>query len=173
MRSGVLEEIKNSMMQKALKLAVAESLTSGNIQKMIGSVSGASNFFEGGLTAYSLDQKVRHLGVDRSHAAEVDCVSEQVAAQMARGACNLFAADVGMATTGYAEPYPEQDVSSPFAYIAICVKTPNGFKTVYQEKVDGKGLNREEMQNFTAVTALHALQEYLVGETTGRKSSSD
>lgn len=164
MKSGVLEEIKKIMMQKALKLAVAESLTSGNIQKMIGSISGASNFFEGGVTTYSLDQKVRHLGVDRSHAAGVDCVSEQVAAQMARGVCNAFSADVGIATTGYAEPYPEQNVTNPYAHIAICVKTADGFQTVYQDKVEGRDLNREEMQSFISGAALNALKNYLVGE---------
>ncbi len=163
MQSEVLEEIKKIMVQKSLKLAVAESLTSGNIQKMIGSISGASNFFEGGITTYSLDQKVRHLGVDRSHAAEVDCVSDQVAMQMAQGVCNAFSADIGIATTGYAEPYPEQNVLNPFAYIAICVKTADDFKTVYQEKTEGKGLNRGEMQNFISTTALHALRDYLTG----------
>ncbi len=164
MRAAVLEEIKNTMVPKALTLAVAESLTSGNIQKMLGSISGASNFFEGGMTTYSLDQKVKHLGVDRSHALEVDCVSERVAMEMAQGICNAFSADIGIATTGYAEPYPEQAVLNPYAYIAICVKTASGFKAVHKEKADGKGLNRQEMQNHISSTALHALREFLANE---------
>ena len=51
-----------------LTLAVAESLTCGHLQAAIGAISGASEFFRGGLTAYTLAQKVRHLGVDRAAA---------------------------------------------------------------------------------------------------------
>ena len=58
-----------------LTLAAAESLTCGRVQAAIGSVSGASEYFLGGITAYSLDQKVRHLGVERAAAARVNSVS--------------------------------------------------------------------------------------------------
>jgi nicotinamide-nucleotide amidase len=51
-----------------LTLAVAESLTCGQVQAKIGTVAGASRYFLGGITAYSLAQKVRHLGVNRAHA---------------------------------------------------------------------------------------------------------
>src|SRR4051794_32647968 len=87
-------------------LSVAESLTSGQVQTRIGAISGASQFFLGGVTAYTLEQKVQLLGVDRSLAEPVDCVSAEVAEQMARGACRLFGSDVSIATTGYAEPAP-------------------------------------------------------------------
>lgn len=110
-------------------LSVAESLTSGHLQVLIGGISGASEFFRGGVTAYTLDQKVRHLGVDRAAAAAVDCVSEEIARQMARGACALFGSDVGVATTGYAEPAPAQGVTTPFACWAIaCRKEDNGYQ---------------------------------------------
>ena len=62
----------------ALTLAVAESLTSGHLQTAIGARSGASNFFLGGITAYSIDQKVTHLGVDRDEAEATEAVSEKV-----------------------------------------------------------------------------------------------
>ena len=102
-----------------LTLAVAESMTCGQVQAAIGAVSGASNFFLGGITAYTLDEKVQHLGVNRTAAKKVNCVSAEVALQMARGACRLFGSDLGMATTGYAEPAPEQGVIEPFAWWAL------------------------------------------------------
>ena len=49
------------------------------MQARIGEISGASNFFLGGITAYSLDQKVRHLGVDRTAARRVNSVSDESA----------------------------------------------------------------------------------------------
>src|SRR5688500_7487656 len=89
-----LERLKELMTHHALSLAAAESLTSGNIQARIGSISGASNFFAGGMTAYNIDQKVSLLGIDRAHAERVNCVSMVVAREMAEGVCNKFGTDV-------------------------------------------------------------------------------
>ena len=61
-----MSDLKALMMAEPRRtLAVAESLTSGRLQSRIGAITGASNFFLGGLTAYSLEQKVVLLGVDR------------------------------------------------------------------------------------------------------------
>ena len=102
-----MTELKELMLQPARRtLAVAESLTCGRVQARIGAISGASEFFLGGITAYTLDQKVKHLGVDRAVAAPVNSVAAAVAEQMARGVCALFGSELGLATTGYAEPAP-------------------------------------------------------------------
>lgn len=86
-----MTDLKALMLQPPrLWLAVAESLTCGRLQARIGAISGASDFFMGGLTAYSLDQKVRHLGVDRAEAEAANSVSARIAEQMARGACVLL-----------------------------------------------------------------------------------
>lgn len=85
-----------------LTLAAAESLTCGRVQACIGAVPGASEFFLGGVTAYSLAKKVKLLGVNRAAAKKVNSVSAEVAEQMARGVCALFGSDLGIATTGYA-----------------------------------------------------------------------
>jgi PncC family amidohydrolase len=84
-------------------IAAAESLTGGHVQANIAMVSGASTYFLGGITAYNIHQKTEHLGVDGRHAAEVNCVSQQVVREMATGARAMFGADIGIATTGYAE----------------------------------------------------------------------
>jgi nicotinamide-nucleotide amidase len=84
-----------------LMLAVAESLTAGHLQARIAAVSGASDYFLGGVTAYSLEQKVKLLGVNRAHAKRVNCVSQRVAVEMAHGVMELFGADLTAATTGW------------------------------------------------------------------------
>src|SRR5205085_7030028 len=100
----IMIELKSLMLGKPrLTLAVAESLTSGHVQSGVGAISGASNFFLGGITAYSLEEKVNLLGVDRRAARKVDCVSAEVAREMARGVCRVFGSELGVATTGYAE----------------------------------------------------------------------
>src|SRR5688572_2412301 len=104
MTIGDLKELMGR--EPRLTLAVAESLTAGQVQARVAAISGASNFFLGGITAYTLEQKAKHLGVDRVAAKRVNGVSAEVAEQMALGVCRLFGADVGVATTGYAEPAP-------------------------------------------------------------------
>src|ERR1017187_9882269 len=114
-----------------LTLAVAESLTSGRLQARIGAISGASEFFLGGVTAYSLDEKVRHLGIDRAEACAVNSVSARVAEQMARGACVLFGA-----RTGSAEPSAEWNVAEPFAWWGLARLQPGGDFAVSSARVD-------------------------------------
>jgi nicotinamide-nucleotide amidase len=144
-----------------LTLAVAESLTSGRLQARIGAISGASHFFLGGMTAYSLDQKVRHLGVDRAAAAAVNCVSAEVAAQMARGACELFGSDLALATTGYAEPSIEWNVPHPFAWYALAHrKGPDDF-LIQTFQIDCPTLDRTAVQDRVAEAALAKLMDHL------------
>jgi nicotinamide-nucleotide amidase len=151
-----------------LTLAVAESLTSGRLQARIGEISGASDFFLGGVTAFSLDLKVRLLGVDRVEAQSVDCVSSRVAEQMARGACVLFDADLAVATTGYAEPSPALKVDAPFAWWAVARRLKSGDFTVFGGRVEFPGLSRVEVQERVAQAALDALVGWLRATSAGR-----
>jgi nicotinamide-nucleotide amidase len=157
-----MNELKELMLQPPkLTLAVAESMTSGRIQARVGAISGASNFFSGGITAYNLDQKVRHLGVDRAAATAVNCVSAGVAEQMARGVCALFGADVGVATTGYAEPSADPVVPDPFAWWAIAWRQRDGSSATRSGRVDCPGASRVAAQEQVAEAALAALVAWL------------
>ena len=141
-----------------LTLAVAESLTCGNLQARIGAISGASNFFLGGITAYTLEQKIRHLGVTRELAAPVNCVSGQVAIAMAQGARRLFAADIALATTGYAEPDPAQAIARPFAWIALAAAAG---KTLARRIDCPAALPRVAVQQHIAAAASDMLLDFL------------
>jgi nicotinamide-nucleotide amidase len=154
---------REAALRSHLTLAVAESLTTGNLQAMIGATSGASSFFEGGITTYSLEQKVRFLDVDRAHAAQVNSVSQRVAEEMARGVCLRFDCDIGMGTTGYAEPDAANGVDAPFAYYAVWRRDGRSQEgsVVARERVAGDGLDREEMQRHVAEQALLALVRYM------------
>ncbi|HMD59784.1 MAG TPA: nicotinamide-nucleotide amidohydrolase family protein [Opitutaceae bacterium] len=164
-----MSELKGLMLgNPRLTLAVAESVTSGRLQARIGAISGASEFFLGGVTAYTLDGKVRHLGIDRAEAAAVNCVSARVAEQMARGACVLFGADVGAATTGYAEPSAEWRVAEPFAWWGLARLQPGGDFAVASGRVDCHGLSRADAQERVAGAALDALVRWVRGTAAAR-----
>ncbi|MFT3869070.1 MAG: nicotinamide-nucleotide amidohydrolase family protein [Nibricoccus sp.] len=156
------QELKHLMLAAPkLTLGVAESLTCGNLQAKIGSVSGASEFFCGGLTAYALEQKVRHLGVERAQAEAVNSVSAPVAEQMALGASRLFGTDLGLATTGYAEPDPGRNVREPFAFWALAHVRPGKETLVFSGRIECVGASRTEAQQWVADAALGELVGYL------------
>ncbi|MFK5969695.1 MAG: CinA family protein [Candidatus Marithrix sp.] len=150
----IITEIKETFLKNNYKLAVAESLTCGYIQTMIGQTSGVSGFFVGGIITYSLATKCNLLQVDREYAKSVNCVSELVAKQMAIGACRLFEVNVSIATTGYAEPAMDEKI--PFAYVAVKVNN-----SIFSKRVIAPNMNRIEVQQYISMTALSYLLECL------------
>lgn len=94
-------EILAWMVQHKATLSTAESCTSGRIAAILTSVSGASDYFQGGMVAYQDAIKERFLDVDAAIIAEHDVVSREVAEQMVRGCIRLFGTDFAIASTGY------------------------------------------------------------------------
>lgn len=157
-------ELKTLILREPrLTLSVAESMTCGRVQARIGEISGASEFFLGGLTAYTLEQKVTHLGVNRAAARRVQCVSAGVAEEMARGVCGLFGSDLGLATTGFAEPAPDADSPHPFAWWALAHRRARGrgFIHVRSGRVECPGAKRVEAQAIVALAVVAELVDYL------------
>ena len=155
-------ELKQLLTRRpALTLAVAESLTAGHVQAQVASVSGASDYFLGGVTAYSLDEKVKLLGVNRTHARAVDCVSQRVVVEMAAGVVKLFNADLGVATTGYAEPAPKQKVKLPQAWWALCHRYRGGAAMILSGFVEVLDADRITVQTRVAEVVLGELVKYL------------
>ena len=151
-------ELKRLMLRRPkLTLAVAESLTAGHLQAQIAAVSGASGYFLGGLTAYTLRQKVKLLGVSPAHARRVNCVSQRVAVEMAYGVMERFGADLAAATTGYAEPDRAAGVKAPMAWWAICQRLPNGKLALNSGTIEVPGANRTEAQERIARDVLGLL----------------
>jgi PncC family amidohydrolase len=100
-----LEELVGQMLaQRKLTLAVAESCTGGLLGHRITNVPGSSEYFEGGIIAYSYDAKERLLGVHHDTLYERGAVSEETALEMARGVRRALGTDVALSITGIAGP---------------------------------------------------------------------
>ena len=146
-------QLKEQLKRLELTICTAESLTAGLLSSTIASVSGSSAYLLGGVCTYTLESKVYLLGVDLAEAKASDCVSGEVAVQMAAGALRLFGADIAISTTGYSEPNPALGIGAPFAY--VCVKVKGRPTTTIL--VEGPGLNRTEMRTLVVETALTRL----------------
>lgn len=108
-------------LRKEETIAVAESVTSGLLQFEFSTIPEASLFFQGGITAYNIGQKYKHLQVEPIHAKNTNCVSQKVAIEMALNTCRLFSSHWGIAVTGYASPVPESN-NKTYSFYAISYK---------------------------------------------------
>lgn len=95
------ERIRKYMVCQHLTLSTAESCTSGRIAAILTSVSGASDYYQGGMVVYQDELKTRFLGVSSELIAEHDVVSEAVVRQMAIGCLELYRTDYCICSTGY------------------------------------------------------------------------
>lgn len=124
-----VESAENALLMKLRAeggtLAVAESCTGGLLAKRITDVPGCSDVFAGGCVTYSNEAKMRLLGVKKETLDSFSAVSEQTAAEMARGIRLALGTTMGLATTGYAGPgggTPDKPVGTVF----VAVSTANG-----------------------------------------------
>lgn len=86
------------------RLATAESCTGGWIAKVLTDVAGSSQWFDGGVVAYSNAAKIELLGVPSETLAVHGAVSEETVRAMADGARRRFAVDLAVAVSGIAGP---------------------------------------------------------------------
>jgi PncC family amidohydrolase len=115
---AVLERIRKKLLKNKVRVAVAESVTGGLIQFAFSNMPDATQFFQGGICAYNLGQKYKHLNVEPIHAQEVNCVSSQVAGEMAMNVSKMFNSNYGIGVTGFATPVPESN-NNIYAFFSI------------------------------------------------------
>ncbi len=115
----VSNEISTILVKRQRSLAVAESVTAGNLQAAFALAENASLFFQGGMTVYNLGQKCRQLDIEPIHAATCNCVSQKVSDRLALNIADKFLAYYGIGITGYAAPYPPEKITNLYAYVSV------------------------------------------------------
>lgn len=119
--------IVESAKAKAVKVAIAESLTAGLVCAAIADTSGASEVLLGGIVSYQDEVKHQLLGVSAQLMATQSAVDPEVAIQMASGARTKFSQAmsinpdtvIGISTTGVAGPDPVGNKSVGEVYIGV------------------------------------------------------
>ncbi|MBR4800128.1 MAG: CinA family protein [Clostridia bacterium] len=156
------DESLQSLAGKLLKmngrtLAVAESLTGGEICSRLTEVAGISeNFFEG-VVCYNRSSKINRLGVTKSLLGEYGAVSRETAYAMVEGLLKP-PVDIGLATTGLAGPTGDEGKPVGLVYIAV---GSGDFITVFEKKLSG---TRNEIRRAASNLALFYLVRYLRGD---------
>ncbi|HEC77459.1 MAG TPA: CinA family protein [Thermoplasmatales archaeon] len=152
----MMEKIAELLKKKKFWIATAESCTSGLVAHNLTNVPGSSEYFKGGVVAYSNEIKIKVLGVKKETLEKFGAVSHQTAYEMAHGVKNLMNVDIAISTTGIAGPgggTPEK----PVGLVYIGLATPDGVET---RKFIFEGNRIENKENFCKAS-LNMLLEYL------------
>lgn len=152
-KTVLLENIRENLISRKEKVAVAESVTSGFLQLAFSGMKDGVRIYDGGITCYNLVQKVRHLSVDPRHAEAVNCVSAKVAAEMAVNVAKMFSSDWGIGITGYATPVRESG-NEVFAFFSIAYRGT---------EIEGKKINHliDEPLNVQLAFTNEVLDQFL------------
>lgn len=140
------ERVAEVAREGAWTVAVAESLTSGNIACQLGAASDASSWFTGGVVAYASEVKFELLGVDPGPVVTALC-----AEQMARGVARLTGADFAVAVTGVGGPEPDEGHPAGTVFLAV---SSGADEVVTSHRFPG---NPQEVVKLATVTALQKL----------------
>ncbi len=113
MRSAT-DRVARALTGSTRTLSVAESLTGGMLTSQLAVGTNASEWFLGGIVAYTRETKQRVLAT-----GDGPLVSERTAREMADGVTQLFGSDVAMAVTGAAGPDGHDGAEPGDVWIAL------------------------------------------------------
>ncbi|RCW51516.1 MULTISPECIES: competence/damage-inducible protein A [unclassified Halanaerobium] len=101
---SLLEIFCDRLKKSGLTIATAESFTGGLLGKRLTELEGSSAYFKGGIIAYSSKAKKNILKINPNILEKYGAVSHETALAMAGNIADIFAADIGVSTTGVAGP---------------------------------------------------------------------
>jgi len=154
-----------------ISVSVAESVTAGAVGNSLCAEPGASNYFKGAITAYSIASKKEILGIDTKYAEETNHANPFTTLEMAKAVCKMFKSRFGIATTGYSLPYHREenkeknecalDIKKPYAYICLYDSLTNEEIIVREDfDYDENGNRATQRATVQAKVAIKATQMY-------------
>ncbi len=139
-------------------LSVVESCTAGQLSADITAVSGASQYFMGGIVAYSNELKSQLVGVNSQTIIDKGAVSQSTVIQMAEGGRQKLNTDYCVAISGVAGPTGGTEYN-PVGSIWIAIAGPNRTFSKHHQFGDHRGRNIQ----MAVASALNMLRCEILG----------
>jgi PncC family amidohydrolase len=146
------------LLDKGLKLVVAESCTGGLIGHRLTNIPGSSEYYLGSVTAYAYEAKERLLGVNHDTLTRFGAVSRETVLEMACGIRTALASHfplgsiLGAAVSGIAGPGGGMP-GKPVGLVWIGLSTPDG-DWAWKFQFQGDRLKNKELSADAALTLL-------------------
>jgi nicotinamide-nucleotide amidase len=153
------------LLSSGATVSVAESCTGGNISHLIVEIPGASNYFSGGIVAYSNQVKENLLGVKHQTLIKYGAVSREVVEEMAVGSLNLLSTDYSIAVSGIAGPDGGTS-DKPVGLVWIAVASVNSLEVEKYIFSNNRSINIQR----ASYSALNMLRKLLLKEHAALKN---
>lgn len=151
----VVKKIFDFLKEHNETLCVAESGTGGLISSFLTDQEGSSEFFVGGVVAYTWPVKIQQLKVPHSLLEQEGDVHPEVAQFMARGVRSLLKADWSLSITGVMGPENSRMYEAGQIFTAVSNKIFSQEEKVCSSKIEGA--NRMEVKRKSGIFCLDFL----------------
>ncbi len=152
-----MEEVVGKLLREAgMTVAVAESITAGMVCSRMTNVPGSSDFFLGGVVAYSIDAKRELLGLPEELLKDGAVFTEVVEA-MVVSVRKMFSADLAVATSGVAGPGTGGE-SKPPGTACVALAHDGGVISL-ERRLPG---HRQMVRNITTLAAMNMIRLHLL-----------
>ena len=148
--------IGEMLRDRGCTVSVAESFTSGRVASTLTSVPGASEYFIGGVVAYSEDIKREVLGVKSKTIERNGVVHHTTAIEMAQGISKVMSSDYALSTTGLAGPGGGTP-KLPVGTVCFAISGPQFIKS-YTKTIEG---DREDVVGASVELLLNKFKNIL------------
>ena len=156
MGDSVARKVGSYLAHNHLTLSVCESCTGGMLGALITSIPGSSEYFMGGILAYSDAIKRRVIGVKARTLNQHGAVSREVAREMALAVKKKMTSDIGISITGIAGPSGgSREKPVGLVYVGLAMK-----RRIVVKEFSFKG-GREVIRRSACQQALSLLHEIL------------
>jgi nicotinamide-nucleotide amidase len=156
-----LEQVTGELLSKRGEtIATAESCTAGGLAARISNIPGSSEYFLGGIVAYTADAKVEQLDVPRDVIEKHGLVSEETAREMAVGAKKRLGSTYALSITCAAGPEPHD--GAPPGTMCLGLAGPDDLVDARCIRVPG---DRAQVRSFAATFALSMLRTHLLAQS--------
>ena len=147
--------------RNGLTLATAESCTGGLIAAALTEIAGSSDVFDRGYVTYSNQAKIDMLGISPKTLDSFGAVSEQIAAEMAKGAQARSNVDLAVSVTGIAGPGGSDHKPEGRVCFGIAGQTI----TTHTETVEFGPLGRANVRTATVQHAMSLLTKFMTSSS--------
>ncbi|MEO4053450.1 competence/damage-inducible protein A [Solibacillus sp. CAU 1738] len=147
-----------TLLEKNCTIAAAESLTAGLFLSELAEIPGVSGALVGGVVTYTVDAKIKQLGIEPMLIEQYGVVSSECAAAMAEHVRVKFGTNIGIGLTGAAGPDAHGDQPAGTIWIGISIEGRD--IETYKLQLSGmRNTNRLRAVKFTCSYLIRLLKE--------------
>ncbi|KAF8848574.1 hypothetical protein BDZ45DRAFT_681150 [Acephala macrosclerotiorum] len=156
---AIVSEVASLLKERKESVSVAETAAGGIISAALLSTPGASGFYKGGLTLYTLESRIAFAGWTQENITNYKGPTTDIVAGLASNVRAQLGSTYTICESGTAGPTGGNTPNRTPGYVALAVATESG---VYKRELStGLGGNREANMIQFAVEALGLLKDVL------------